>query len=189
MRALYVPDWVFTALKAQGYQRSDVLNPEILKSILSVDDVAFLSLIQDRLDQVLPKSMIETFHGNSAELSPTSGKLACRWWPDGNEWPEGFIDRKVNMRVNGVPENFKTPYSNLSCEMMDEDTIVFYPIKPLGECILHDGIGVQKLSDKLALLDRVIQEVYSFVTFQDLALTPIMKDYLITGQLVQRGNA
>lgn len=172
MRVLYFPDWVFTALKAQGYQRSESLCEEVLASILSIDDVVFLSLIQDNIIQVVPQSVLDTF--------PANGCV----WPKA-AYDDDHRDSRLNYTVNGLPENFKTPMDNLGCEMMDENTLVFYPLVPIGEYELNPVATGQH---KLDLLDRVIQEIYPYLTYSDLALTPIMRDYLLTAQACRLGS-
>lgn len=176
MRVLYFPDWVFTALKAQGYQRSESLCEEVLASILSIDDVVFLSLIQDNINQVVPQSVLDTF-----PIDYNKGPLV---WPS-VVMGEDYRDSRLNYTVNGLPENFKTPMDNLGCEMMDENTLVFYPLVPIGEYELNPVATGQH---KLDLLDRVIQEIYPYLTYSDLALTPIMRDYLLTAQACRLGS-
>ena len=175
MKVLFFPDWVFVSLKAQGYSRTDVIDEKRLLSILSLDDVAFLSLMQDRLNEVIPQSILETF--------PTA---LPSWWPSTDV--SGLMDRRIDHHVNGrlKGESIAVPYNNLTCQMMDEKTLVFYPIH--SEYEMRESTQDSKDS-KLQLLDRVIQELYGYLTFEDLALTPLMQDFLATSHLLQRRAA
>lgn len=179
MRVLYFPDWVFTALKAQGYQRSESLDENVLTSTLSIDDVVFLSCIQSEIRRVVPESIINTFphQWDSPETA---------FWPR-IAYDDDHKDARLNFQLNGLPEDFTTPLSNLGCEMMDEETLVFYPLIPLSQYEIKSPRLGGESQDKLDLLDRVIQEIYPYLTFQDLSLTPLMRDYLLTSQACRTG--
>jgi hypothetical protein len=187
MRVYYFPDWVFSALSAQGKNRSDVLCDEVVTSILSLDDVAFVSVMNQRICDILPKSLVETFlrdHGGPDTFWPR-----CEFnrnTIDGKEKHlPGLWDRIQNIQVNGCPDVWNPGVSNLTCEMMDEDTLVFTNMRPIGTPP-PDGMASVSLERKITLLERVMEEIYPFVTFQDLAQTPLMRDWLISKQIEQK---
>jgi hypothetical protein len=178
MRVFYFPDWVFKALSAQGHQRADVLNEQILVSTLSVDDVAFISYIQRNLQTIVPPSVISSFPG-CVPYDFIGDKLT-------GEDNDAFYNRRMEYCANGTPEPYYTPYDNLTVDMFDENTIVFSPIKPVAGFLENDAIGADRSNAKLDLLDRVIQQVYPYVSFPDLALTPMLRDYMQEKQQQQR---
>lgn len=178
MRIYYIPDWVFSALDAAGYGRKDVLNGKVLTDTLSADDVAFLYVIQLRIDEVVPGCILATFPGDRNMLS-YDGLLGHL-----NEH-EG-LSRAINEYIsNGLPEDFTTAPSQLDCELFDENTLVFFPTKKLSECAGMkdpDSIGLRDL------LDKTIKAVYSMVAFTELAVTPLMASYIEACQKAVAGK-
>lgn len=178
MRIFYIPDWVFTALEASGYGRKDVLDGKVLADTLSADDVAFLYVIQLRIDEVVPGSVFATFPSDR-NLFVAGNLFEHLRDHDG-------VNRAINEYIsNGTPEPFVCPPSKLKVELMDENTLVFSPTCKLSECV---GMKDPSVVGKRDLLDCVIQKVYGMIAFSDLVVTPLMSDYISTCRAVAAGK-
>jgi hypothetical protein len=79
--------------------------------------------------------------------------------------------------LNGAPAPYTNPLAGITVDLLDEDTMMFHPI----ECD-SDDIVSPSLDVKLDLYDRVIRQAYPFVSFNDLMMTPLIEDYLLTVQ-------
>jgi hypothetical protein len=181
MKIVFIPAWLSSALKEANEPANVAINLEALIGILSKEDVAFYLYINTcLLPDILPQPFVKTFPPDAFLYGKQLGNL-MRKNLDDDTYQNALV--KIESLVLDMVTNargtapFSCSWENLTCDLLDEDTLAFRPIN--GD---NDGIGVSSNAAKLALYDRVIRQLYAFMAFQDLVKTPLMEDYFNTTQ-------
>lgn len=168
MKILYVPDWMMAALESAGAPVSDLYSVEKLLNTLSPGDVAFYIQCQYHLSDIIPAPIADSFTLPSSIVD----EFECSD-PNLVESFKAFQSKLESMKAHKDVPHIETDGKQLSCDLMDENTIRFTHI-PLGISDPSD----ETLQGEAGLYDRVIRQLYSFVSFHELASLPVFAGYL-----------
>lgn len=176
MRLVFLPSAIGAALCAAGVDKKDFVNPLIISSTLSPQDVAFyihanlplpdgeqvkyVAPIPEAIRVSLPNALTITYEEqiNRAELL-TAGKFLTEY----------------SLNDNAPVHDFH--HMELACELLDEQTLCFTDVPPGHET---------SCGTDLALFECVIQTIEPFFSFEELAKLPLFAAYL---KLVQAAQA
>ena len=173
MKILYVPGHIQSALEAAAGDVKDLFSPEALANIASPEDVAFYCYVNLRLDKVIPE---EIAHSLPMGLYQTPDGAPPAWF--GNHSAGEGRMKEVNRIVNEYCINDNAPQLNLdgmklTCDLLDQDTIRFTHVELAPGEVNENSVGGLH-----QLYDRVIQQLYSFFSFEDLAKLKLFAGYL-----------
>lgn len=179
MKIVYIPDYLYPALSASSVGVKELQNIEFLVSILSPEDVAFyLYLNIGKLELAMPEDLAISF--TNIVVAKDNLFLAM-------ENSDNPILRQVKYTLNNFYLNNDVPSLDLeskvlSCDLMDEDTIRFtHVFKDMGTSSSSEEVIARRL------YDGVIQKLYAFYPFEELAQLPLMVGFLKTSKKLQEG--
>lgn len=190
MKIIYVPKWVSRAFKDANESIKGVLDLSKLMSILSKDDVAFYIYLNLILNEFIPRPVLLTIRGRLSmeeQVICSSGEIDPETFRKSDKLQ--IWDKLAEYMANGPGAVPMPATTNLTVDLLDENTLMFSPLREIEEGDVSGGdvIGVSLLDVKIKLYDRLIQQLSPFVAFPDLMMTPLMNDYLISVRL-QRGS-
>lgn len=178
MKILYVPDFMRAALKAAGAEDSVLYSIEKLANTVSPEDVAFYLYVNLDLKTVMPEDIaISLPNALTGQNDPFATGSDCKRVKEALRILNEYC-------LNGSAPKLNLSTMELTCDLMDENTIRFTHIPIDASAASSDSeLG------KRGLYDRVIQQLYAFIPFEKLAQMPLFAGYLKASQAVLSGNA
>ena len=173
MKFVYCPAPIRSALVAAGVDLRKLVDVEKLANILSPEDVAFYLHLNLDPSAVLPADIAPSLI--NAIVGQDPDKAFATNHPSGAE-----IKRVLNeYSLNGNAPVVQTQGQKLVCDLMDENTILFYHV-PLAAGEVADNTP-EGLRD---LLDRLVQQLVVFHPFEEVARMPLFGGYLRASKAV-----
>lgn len=135
MSLVLIPEYVDTLLREHNRNLNDVLNPKVILSTLSVEDVSFYIYLNRHLDRFLDSQIVGSFnYGYYEALRFTEDQIKPL-----NPYIEGFDttlkDKKEYSYLFGL---FSDPVPSITFKvvLLNVDTIGLIPIKEGGSSVL-----------------------------------------------------
>lgn len=179
MNFVYCPAQIRAALVAARVDLRILLDISKLANILSPEDVAFYLHLNLDTSKLMPVEVAQSLR--CPILFSKKGEMAGTPFDDLVGHPaEEEIKRALNeYSLNGNAPVVLTEGQKLSCDLMDENTIIFsHTPLAAGEAADTSPEGLRKL------LDRLIQQLVVFHPFEVVAAMPIFGRYLRASQAV-----
>ncbi len=175
MKYVYCPAEIRSALVAAGVDLKKLTSIENLVNIVSLHDVAFYLYVNLTLSdhpEVMPEEVIHSlpnalFAGKeAADVFLTDHRL-------GDEITKQLSGLLNEYSLNGNAPAVQVEGKRLVCDLLDENTILFSH-RPLEAGEASDN----NLESKRDLLDRLIQQLLVFHSFEEVARMPVFRAYL-----------
>lgn len=170
---LFVPSWVADVFKRNKLPLNDILDFSKVRQVLSAKDIAGLSVFQT----IAAKEIFNVEHG--------SYNLYVAWLGTSHtEDDKKFRDNTLNVLENAPELNQElrdrfftvdeTQNSNVSAE-----AFINYDLSPeIGAIVLKAGFDLKNRSLKTQALEAVIQALYAYMPYNEVAKTPWFRQYL-----------
>lgn len=174
MKFIYCPAQIRTALSAAGLDLRVLLDLEKIASILSPDDVGIILHVNLDATQVLPECIPQSL--TNAYVHSDKPGPEVPWERINTNKKE--IERIINdLCMNKQPSVVTTKDMKVTCDLMDENTLIFSHIKlEAGEASSDTPEGLK------TLLDRLIQQLVVHHPFHEVAALPLFKTFLGVSQ-------
>lgn len=164
---MIIPNWVERALKSEGHDLSKALDPKVLLSTLSSDDVGFYTYINQKIYQVLDVAIADSFiHGFSA-LDNGSSDLGKENSIINDSLDQQYAkDRKIEITdLYDVFDNNVRPDPQFTIKRLDSDTLGIIPVKSNG-------------SNAAGLVVDLLTILYKEVPFDEFMESPLTLKYI-----------
>lgn len=178
MKILYVPDYMRAALKAAGAEEKNLYCLEKLLNILSPEDVAFYCHLNLNPSVVIPQAITSSLEWALVAEgdNPFPPKDSS---PAAKEFHRLLQEFSLGQNV----PTLELAGKDLTCDLMDENTILFTHIPQ------PSAMGENVSTNLRGLFDRVIQQLYAFMPFEELCKLPLFAGFLETSQTQQGATA
>lgn len=159
MKIVYAPRWMLHALAAASQPKEALLNLPVLVNTLSVEDVAIYLATNKKLSEFLPEALVGSCSGPEFDFTKAP-ELALN-------------DALFNVKLNGkdIPAESKDKGLRLTCDLIGPDTILVHYID-------DNEPNVDADQKTYALYERFLRQLYTVLTFPQLAVLPVMGAYL-----------
>lgn len=167
MKILYVSDWMLDAVKASQRPLDTLCNIPALLDTLSADDVAFYLTANQHLSSFIPEAVVRSFTKPDFNFDPRQAKdnPAVKKVVDA-------LERRAFQKGKFVPEEANDPTKVLTCELMNDDTILVYFIP-------KQAIEGEEDQDRQGVfIERLMRQVYTQVRFETMTQLPFFGQYL-----------
>lgn len=174
MKILYADGWMIDALTAAGLPRSTLLDIPALLNTLSADDVAFYLDVNRNLTGFIPAAIVNSFTA-PVFIRPTDASDQRL-----KRVQDALLGRAIK-QSKAVPADAKGTDKILTCDLLNADTILFRYI-PAPTASTSALVRVNRFTE------RVIRQLYTMLTFEQLSVLPLVRMYLEDRQTLLTPN-
>ena len=163
MKMVYAESWMLEALKAAHLPPTALLDLPVLLDTLSPVDVAKYLAMNRSLTEFLPKALVASFSPLELHLEHLGEHTKKQKLADAlrrHEFAKGAVPQRAN------DSDYK-----LTCDLLDPDTLVF-------QHILKSDPSLNEAYYEMTLAERVLRQMYTTLSFEKLAVLPIMRGWL-----------
>jgi len=160
MKMVYAESWMIDALKAAHLPPTALLDLPVLLDTLSPKDVAFYLAMNRSLTEFLPKDLVASF-------SPIDVRLELLGdHPKAQRVADALRHRQY--AKGAVPPRANDSDYKLTCDLLDPDTLVF-------QHILKSDPSLSANYYASTLLERVLRQMYTTLSFEKLVVLPVFR--------------
>lgn len=178
MKLLYADTWMIEALKAANKTTAVLLDLPALVSTLSLQDVAFYLEVNKNLEAFLPKALVSSFSQPEFKLQGWLSEAQVKQVND-------LLEARHLTKAKKEPDDAKDPNKVLTIDILNDDTLLVHYIE-------REGTSFSSARDKAMWVsefaERAMRQMSAFMTFDAIAIRPIMHWYLQARQVVLTPN-
>lgn len=169
MKLVLVPEWVSRVIGQESLLPGDVVNPEMLLSTLSKDDVAFYVWLNTNLERWLPATLDETFNTGCGSALPF------------NEAQLGELhDGLLSMRMEY--DNGKTPPHPAELFGLLTKDVPTHVVRFVPQVVNHDTVLLHPKHDAtlppIDMENTLLRLLHGRYPFETVAATPLFKHFV-----------
>lgn len=178
MKLLYADTWMIEALKAANKTTAVLLDLPALLSTLSLQDVAFYLEVNKNLAGFLPKALVGSFRNAEFKLH---GWLSDQQVQQVND----LLEARHLTKASKTPEEAKDPNKVLTIDIVDDDTLLVHYIDRQSQQHSSERDKALWIS---AFAERTMRQMSAFMSFDAIAILPVMHWYLKAREVVLTPN-